>query len=755
MARLTIAVVVAAVTLCTFVAPGNDMETLHCVTAGCLILAFSFGPLLRGAQPRPRWVAQMASGLCLLPALLPWPSTLALGPFDTLDFLYFTSYALLFTWLVLLSRRLGSERGPYTALDALAATVGVALGVWTWALAPVANGALLPSGLVWAAYPVADVLVFVLCVHLGLRRGGFNPALNWLMAALTVQFFLDGYYAYTEVMLLRGRLPDAEAGYLVSYLCLALAATHPSVVQLGTYAGGPDKHRSGRGPALILFTISPVLLAAAVQVTGILDMVVRVTLITLQLALLFVRLSWTMAALTQAETQSHHRATHDPLTGLVNRASLMEEIDRRIKFAAESSHGSAAIYLDCDNFKYVNDTWGHGAGDVLLQDIASRVKARLGPDVVFARFGGDEFVILTPTDSAAEAMKLADRVLECFQEPLRIGPHSAHRLSPSIGVAVVAPEESVTGDELLGRADAAMYEAKQLGRGRCVLFGEELATRTRYTAAVGARLHEAISNKSFTLQLQPIMGGTNYTRLIGWESLARWRDPELGEVSPKVFIPLAEQHGLIGELGDFMLRQACLELARLRAAMPGHAPQVSVNISPAQLLQPDFVQTVREALSAAGLAGGALKLEITETLLIDRGAGVVEALEEVRRQGTGVCIDDFGSGYATLETLLRLPIDSVKLDKSLIDRLCIDDAAPRQIRAVIDLLASLGIHNVVAEGVETPQQSQLLQQLGCPMVQGWLYGRPMSPHDLLASAQLSAQGGDPVASPAPNAAADG
>lgn len=236
------------------------------------------------------------------------------------------------------------------------------------------------------------------------------------------------------------------------------------------------------------------------------------------------------------------------------------------------------------------------------------------------------------------------------------------------------------------------------------------------------------------MHLQPIRGGAGYGQTLAWEALARWHEPELGTVSPELFIGVAEELGLIGELGELVLRRACADLARIRRECPEAGDvAVSVNVSPAQLLDPGFGETVRRSAHEAGLPLDALWLEVTETMLVDTGPDVVGAISDLRREGVLFLIDDFGTGYASLSTLLRLPVDDVKLDRSLVARLGEEAAATRQLAAVIALVRSLGIENILAEGVETADQATILQHLGCPLAQGWHFGRPAPVEDVISA----------------------
>lgn len=734
----------AVVATCCAIAYVVDPQGVGLVAFGTanllLIVAITVGPLLRGVRPRRIWAVETFAGVCLLPSLLGQFVTLDIGPIGFTDLTYFSGYLMLVAWLALLSRYVGPRGEHSTVLDTASATVGAALGLWAVALAPLVGAAGLPSGLVWVVYPTFDVILLAQAVHLALRLRTVPTALRWFMWSLGLQLVLDCIYSVSEALAPRGDDPALLACYLFSFLGMALSATHPSVVELSRRpVDVPPRPQAGRSTALVVFTISPAILSTAIPVTGRVDIVVRIALVTVLLGLLFVRLRRTMTALSFAEADSHHRATHDELTGLLNRAALLDAIGRRLVNDAAGGRATAVLFFDCDKFKHVNDTWGHRAGDNLLRDIAVRLPDRLGPADLLARHGGDEFAVLASVETLDEAVALAEEVRRFFTQPVAILPGRGHVVSTSIGVALARPADGVTTDDLLARADAAMYEAKHAGPGGVVVFGDDLARRAGMRAAVGDRLSEAIEREAFDVALQPIMGGPDYGTLVGWEALARWRDPDLGEVPPDVFVPLAEQLGLICDLGAVILRRACRELAAIRHALADDHVSIHVNVSPAQLTQAEFVDVVADAIRSAGLPSDCLRLEVTERLLVGEGPTVLGTLAQLRDTGTRICIDDFGTGYASLATLLRLPVDCVKLDKSLVARVGADADAARQLHAVIDLVNSLGIHRVVAEGVETAEQEATLRALGCPMVQGWWYGAPMTVTDVLARASSGAR----------------
>lgn len=718
---------------CYAVDPQHLGGQLYLVTSLVSILAITVGPFARGARPLRVWLPQSMAGMCLLLSLLSEIVTIRLGPITFADLTYFSGYVLFIVWLSLLSRYLGGRDDRLPLLDSVGAASAVVLALWTTTLAPLVGGSRLPDGLVWAVYPTMDVVLLALSAHLATQFDVVPGAVRWLVPTLLGQLTLDTVYALSNILPAPAVRTACLPFYLFCFYGLAVASTHPSIATITPALTRRRKRRTGRAAPLVVLTFSPAILATAIPVSGAPDAVVRTSLVAVLLAVLAARLSRTMTALARAESESHYRATHDELTGLLNRSALLDTLDHLLERNARDGRLTAVFFFDCDDFKHVNDTWGHDAGDTLLRDIATRLPSQLTPTALLSRHGGDEFVVVESADGREHVMDLAERIQAFFDQPLRILPGRRHSVTSSLGIAVADPDEpgeAATTQTLLGKADVAMYEAKQSGRGRCVVYDAVLAWRRRTRNRVADRLGQAVRDDAFTLRLQPIMGGDHYGRLVGWEALARWHDPELGEVSPEVFVPLAEQLGLICRLGELVLRRACAELVQLRRSL-GDDLAVSVNVSPSQLLEPDFADVVREALDAAGLPARCLRLEVTESVFIDEGVAVPATLAALRAMGVVICIDDFGTGYASLATLLRLPIDCVKIDKSLVGRLGVHAQAPRQLRAVLDLVHSLGIGQVIAEGVETAEQADALHALGCPMAQGWLYGRPATTESML------------------------
>lgn len=702
-----------------------------------IVAVVAAGPLLRGARPLRIWLFECLGGVFLCGAML--ASAYEMSPISVYGVLLVLAYSSFAIWLLLLCRPRRHRLYEGAVLDTAATAAGACLVMWGLALAPILGRDHLLDALGYVLSPLFDVVVITLAAHLALRVGLTFPPLAWFLGGMVALGVVD-----TALALLHSAAPGRtyvalDIAMLFGHFALAVGAAHPRVVELASAAALRVRRPSRSRPAAhIVFTISPAVLAAAVPVVSPLDAAVQGVLVTALLVVVYVRLTGALGALSDAEAGSRHRATHDDLTGLPNRIALLQSLRR-----APSDGRRAVFFLDCDDFKYVNDTWGHRAGDRVLHDIGRRLISALGSGAFVARHGADEFVVTTTVSGPEDAEDVARRLTALFEEPLRIRGDRSHVVTMSIGIAVAPaatpaddPDGEVAGvatGDLLLQADTARHEAKRRGRGLVVLFDDELGRRSRLRTSVGARLEQAIRSEAFTVALQPVMGGPGYTELVGWEALARWTDPELGPVPPDVFIPLAEQLGVVGELGELVLHLACRDLARLREAGAGEARTVFVNVSPTQLATPGFADLVPRVAAEYGLPPAAVGLEVTETILLDGGENVRDTWHALRAAGITLSLDDFGTGYAALTTLLRLPVDRVKLDRSLVQHIATDVHAKRRLTAVVALVRSLGIERLVAEGVEEPEQAAVLDLVGCPLAQGWLFGRPAPVSDHLAA----------------------
>jgi diguanylate cyclase (GGDEF)-like protein/PAS domain S-box-containing protein len=419
------------------------------------------------------------------------------------------------------------------------------------------------------------------------------------------------------------------------------------------------------------------------------------------------------------------RAFRDPLTGLANRVLFQERAGQAVARSHRTGQGAGLLLIDLDDFKEVNDTLGHAAGDELLVAVGERLAAILGPEHSPARLGGDEFAaLIEDVTDPAELERLAEQVLSALAEPVRIGTHQVSGRA-SIGVAMVV--EARDGEDLIRQADLALYAAKGAGKGQWRRYESELQAAVVARLRLRAELERAVERDEFTLHYQPIValaGGAT----AGFEALVRWNHPEHGLLSPAHFISAAEDTGLIVPMGAFVLRSAVATAAEWyrRCVVAGvEPPYVSVNVSARQFRTPGFVDSVHQELSVAGLPPRYLMLEITESLLLRDDEQVWSDLAELRATGVRVAIDDFGTGYSSLSYLRQVPIDVLKIDKSFIDTA---SSAPRQ-RALVDgiirLADNLGLA-VVAEGIERDEDRDLLVNLGCRYGQGFLFARPLS-----------------------------
>lgn len=416
------------------------------------------------------------------------------------------------------------------------------------------------------------------------------------------------------------------------------------------------------------------------------------------------------------------RAHHDDLTGLPNRALLSERLQQELARARRTGKQLALLFLDLDRFKSVNDTLGHDGGDQLLRVAAERLSACVRECDTVARLGGDEFVVLlTGLDNPQQAAKLAGQVLAVLSEPFQVAGSKCF-IGASIGVSVF-PADGSSAEELLKQADIAMYRAKAAGRGRFVFFEESMNVDQRERAVMEQELHLAIMRNQFAVHYQPRVDLRD-GRLLGAEALLRWNHPVLGSVSPAIFIPLAEDAGLIESIGPWVLRQVCAQLAAWQAA--GYAVgTVAVNVSGRQFRSDDLVAQVTHALESTGLAPHVLELEVTEGVLIDDVESVIDVLGRLKQIGVSVALDDFGTGYSSMAYLRRLPIDVLKIDQSFVRDLAHDEDARNMVQAIIAMAHALH-KSVVAEGVETLVQANLLRSWGCNQAQGFYFSRPVT-----------------------------
>ncbi len=429
-----------------------------------------------------------------------------------------------------------------------------------------------------------------------------------------------------------------------------------------------------------------------------------------------------------AEARVRQLAFHDALTGLPNRATFTDRLQQAIALALRNLGGVAVLYVDLDDFKAVNDSFGHPQGDRLLVAVAERMVGALRASDTVSRFGGDEFVILLHNVTRRpQATRVAQKIIAALATPFALDGHE-FRVACSIGITMF-PEHGHDVEELLRHADAAMYAAKRGGRGRYCFFTADMHSAVIKRLSLVQDLRAAFERDQFTIFLQPKVTLATGA-LSGGEVLVRWRHPERGMVPPGEFIAACEESGLIVPLGAWILRQACATIAGWRRAdLP--TPPLAVNVSGLQFGEPGFVAMVGEMIAEHGISPADLELELTESILIGNAEVAIATLGELRRMGVAVSIDDFGTGYSSLSYLKRFPVDALKIDMSFVRNLPVDPADATIVAAIINIAHSLSL-STVAEGVETAAHRDILARMGCQYAQGYLYDRPLPVEDFTA-----------------------
>ncbi len=424
----------------------------------------------------------------------------------------------------------------------------------------------------------------------------------------------------------------------------------------------------------------------------------------------------------RAEDAIRHQALHDPLTGLSNRALFNDRLEQALARRTRIAGCVAVMIVDLDEFKNVNDSLGHLVGDALLIAVADRFRARLRGSDTIARLGGDEFAILVDTLGAADqAGTVAQHVLDALVEPLQL-PGQEVAIGASVGIALTVDGDT-KADRLLSDADAAMYQAKREGKGCYRVFRADMHAAAVERMSLDQDLRGAIRDGALSVYYQPIID-TRTGEVTSFEALSRWLHPTRGFVSPSTFIPLAEESGLIIELGRAVLVEACRQTRRWHTSGLTRLPSISVNASRLQLAHPHFIEHVTEALAGAELESSALIVEVTESVLASESAHIIRTLDALRVLGVRVAIDDFGTGYSSFAALADLPIDILKIDKRFVDNLVQDDQGWGFVNAIMQLATTLHLETT-AEGVELPAQRDALIKLGCTHIQGYLFSPPM------------------------------
>lgn len=427
-----------------------------------------------------------------------------------------------------------------------------------------------------------------------------------------------------------------------------------------------------------------------------------------------------------AEERARYLANYDVLTGLPNRTLMYDRVVQAVARAKSMREQLALIHVDVDRFKMINESLGHDVGDVIIRAAAERIKrCRAGESDTVARVGGDEFTLLVrDAGRLGVVTRCASAILSEMSQPFP-GKSQDVFVSASIGVSLY-PDDAKSADELIKHADAAMHGAKARGRNSYLFFNRALNAEVRERMLIETGLRQAISRGELWLAFQPKIDLAT-RQVVGAEALLRWRHPELGDVSPGRFIPVAEESGMMGEIGEWVLRTACRQIGHWKNM--GLTPQIAVNVSVRQFQQYDMAKLVDEVLQEARVPAELLEIELTESAVMHNAEASTVMIEKLKKLGLSIAIDDFGTGYSSLSYLKRLPLDLLKIDQSFVRDISSDPNDAAIVRAIITLARNLGM-KVTAEGVESEAQLAFLNAYGCDYAQGYLFGRPMSADDL-------------------------
>lgn len=714
---------------------GIPQDLVYVLIGGSSVVAIMVGVRLHRPSTRVPWTLMALGLLAWVAADVLWiwyEDVLGIDPFPSFaDVLYLAGYPLLLAGLavlILARRRAGSDAAG--RIDSSIVSIAFGLFVWASLAGPILDEAAGPLShrLIAFAYPVLDILLLGFMVRLlstpGLRTAAFRfliGAVLLLVAADTMfaaPYFQDHYTVVMDVL------------WLASYVLWGAAALHPSMSRVCEPTDEESRAFSRTRTFGLTLAVLVAPLTLAVQLLlGVTPNVWAVVVCSMVLFLLVVaRMTIAIREVVATASQRDrlqrvlsHEVAHDSLTGLANRASVLEQVESALHRGQRAGTLSALLFVDLDRFKVINDKLGHRAGDAVLCEAARRIRESVREGDTVGRLGGDEFVVLLEVlGSEAEALDLADHIVRALAAPFIVGGTS---MTPgaSIGIAY-SMDARTNARQLLHEADVASARAKAAGGGRTHVFGKALRLELDQQAALEAALGTALTQGEFALHYQPVVA-TETDVIEGYEALIRWHRPGFGPQPPDTFIPVAEKSDLICEIGRWVLREATGQLSRWTAREPERYGDISVavNISGRHLAEAGIVADVENALARSGLPAERLVLEITESVLVDVPTAATHLLA-LKELGVSISIDDFGTGYTSIGQLQRMPADTLKIDKQFVT---FTTPADRDLVTLMVRAAHSCGMQVVAEGVETQDQLEELRALAADSVQGYLFARPL------------------------------
>lgn len=651
------------------------------------------------------------------------------------ELLFFaTQLALVIGLLVVVNRR-GTHEVSSVLGDSVIVAIGVWLTVWISLLQPSLDitGETTTVTIIRGVTTGASAVVVLLLAYLLFADAVRTPAVTLLSAAIGFSLMGDLLYAIDTSGHVEIAQHFAYAPYVMCYFVGAAAFMHPSISQLTDHGTIRNSHNLlGRLVVTTSALVVPVIFLSVTNPESTADRVVRTISIAVLATAVMFRVVQAVRSNAASQAALVRTAKTDALTGLPNRPLVIEYLAEALQSAWKSSRRPTVLFIDVDRFKAINDSLGHATGDDVLMSVASRLSNAVPDRAIVGRIAGDEFVVLDPgTHSVADAMMLADHVLNAFKEPLAVDQGDVF-VSASIGVAVASKGQMITPDELLRNADTAMYRAKHAGRNCVALFDESMLERVTQRLAVETALYRALEREELELFHQPIIDIT-LGDVVGFEALMRWEREDGTMVSPAEFIPIAEETGTIVPIGAWALLEA---LSHLRGwideGVCSKDATMSVNVSPKQLHDPNFFAIVNEALMRSRVRADQLWLEVTESVMITEPEIALASLTKLSEIGVRVAIDDFGTGYSSLSLLQKFPIHRIKIDRSFVSGVADDSSARSLARTILAMSSSLGM-DTVAEGVESLRQLQTLSALGCAKAQGFLISHPVPVHAMRAT----------------------
>ena len=653
------------------------------------------------------------------------------------DMIALPAYVLLAVGLVGFSRtRVRGAARTSVVLDGLIAALALASLAWAFGVEPVLLQRQVPIliKMVLTAYPSMSIFLVVVTLRIVFNGSGKHVPALWLcVGAMTFMLLGDGIYMFADINLLHLPPQFLDLPYVIAFLGAGATALHPSMRELTE--PGPETQltaSTGRAALVAGALVVTALVTVQYRLFTAADRLVTVGLFFAVTGAVILRIVQALRLAASSEARLVFQANHDDLTCLPNRRMMEQQLSKALERASVDKGPVALMFLDLDRFKLVNDTLGHGRGDDLLIEVAERLRSNVRPTDLVTRIGGDEFMILLDhVGITSEAMDLANRLRLCLKDPFVLNGIEFY-ISASVGLAFASGDDPhATAETLVRDADTAMYQAKEAGRDKVAMFDESMRDEVSERVELERDLRTAVSLGQLHLVYQPIVALPRGP-VVGMEALVRWAHPTRGVLPPAQFIPLAEDRGMIVEIGNWVLEEAVSQFAAwCRYAPEMEGIYVSVNLSSAQLRDDSIVHRVADLLALHGLPASSLCVELTESMAMQDPVASAAILAKLRRLGVGVALDDFGAEYSSLAYLKRLPVTILKIDKSFISSLVQEDTVDASlIAAVVAMAKSLGI-TTLAEGVESSAQARWLLRLGVDAVQGFLFSRPVTADKLL------------------------